>query len=72
MITKRKDPDVLDTSKSLLEPPVYPSTENTRPHLAPKDDPDLLRGTKVNNDEFEGEIDDNVLGRLGEDEEDEW
>ena len=45
MITRRKDPDVLDTSKPILQAPVYPRfPENTGKHRMPKDDPSLFKG----------------------------
>lgn len=45
MITRRKDADVLDTSKPILEAPVYPRfPENTARHRMPKDEPSLFKG----------------------------
>ena len=71
MITKRKDPDVLDTSKPLLEPPVYPSfPENTPEGRMPKDDPDLLRKSDEDVDDVSNELDDVPLDNLDEDEAD--
>jgi hypothetical protein len=45
MISKRKDPEIIDTSKSLLEPPVYPNQESgkTLGTDLPSENPDLLR-----------------------------
>ncbi|WP_159466860.1 hypothetical protein [Dyadobacter sp. 3J3] len=45
MISKRKDPEIIDTSKSLLEPPVY-SNKTSGKTLGtdlPSENPDLLR-----------------------------
>jgi len=71
MITKRKDPDVLDTSKPLLEPPVYPNfPENTPEGRMPKDDPDLLRKSDEGVDDVTNELDDVPSDNLDEDEAD--
>jgi len=71
MITKRKDPDVLDTSKPLLEPPVYPNfPENTPEGRMPKDDPDLLRKSDEDVDDVTNELDDVPSDNLDEDEAD--
>ena len=45
MISKRKDPEIIDTSKSLLEPPVYTNQESgkTLGTDLPNENPDLLR-----------------------------
>ncbi|SEI61671.1 hypothetical protein SAMN04487995_1674 [Dyadobacter koreensis] len=72
MISKRKDPDVLDTSKPILEPPVYPNfPENTPEGKLPKDNPDLLR--KSEDDDVENltnQFDDVELENLNEDDTD--
>lgn len=45
MISKRKDPEIIDTSKSLLEPPVYTdkASGKTLGTDLPSENPDLLR-----------------------------
>jgi hypothetical protein len=45
MISKRKDPEIIDTSKSLLEPPVYAdkTSGKTLGTDLPGENPDLLR-----------------------------
>lgn len=45
MISKRKDPEIIDTSKSLLEPPVYANKTSgkTLGTDLPSENPDLLR-----------------------------
>ncbi|MCF0054396.1 hypothetical protein [Dyadobacter sp. CY356] len=45
MISKRKDPEIIDTSKSLLEPPVYSdkTSGKTLGTDLPSENPDLLR-----------------------------
>jgi len=56
MPVERKEPAIADTSKPILEAPVYPDfPENTPDARQPKDDPDLLRD---NPDEEEDEDDD--------------
>ncbi|GLU54527.1 hypothetical protein [Dyadobacter frigoris] len=74
MITKRKDSDVLDTGKPILEPPVYPNfPENTPEGRMPKDDPDLLRKSDDDDiDDITDEIEDAPLDSLEDDDEDEW
>lgn len=70
MISKRKDPDVLDRSKPILDAPVYPNyPENTPDARLPKDNPDLLR--KSDDDEVNdvtNELNDAELDNLDEDE----
>jgi len=72
MISKRKDPDVLDTSKPILEPPVYPNfPENTPEGRLPKDNPDLLRKSDDDeSDDITGEFDNAQTENLDEDEAD--
>jgi hypothetical protein len=73
MISKRKDPDVLDTSKPILEAPVYPNQQSRTPgdKLA-SENPDLLREDEEDIDVTD-EVDDVTLNRLeSDDDDDEW
>jgi len=72
MISKRKDPDVLDTSKPILEPPVYPNfPENTPEGKLPKDNPDLLRKSEDDDvEDLTNQFDDVELENLNEDDTD--
>ena len=51
MIRKRGEPAIADTSKPILEAPVFPDfPENTQPKRKPADDPDLLRKSEDEED----------------------
>ncbi len=65
MIRKRGEPAIADTSKPILEAPVYPDfPENSIPGRKPADDPDLTRKS-------EDKIDDIPYNEV-DDEDDEW
>lgn len=72
MISKRKDPEIIDTSKSLLEPPVYankPSGKTLGTDL-PSENPDLLR-EDYNVDDVTNKAEDaTLIDRENEDDED--
>ncbi|MEO6684836.1 MAG: hypothetical protein ABIN24_02685 [Dyadobacter sp.] len=72
MISKRKDPESIDTSKSLLEPPVY-SNKTSGKTLGtdlPSENPDLLR-EDYNVDDVTNKAEDATLVDLeNEDDED--
>jgi len=73
MISKRKDPDenIISTSKPILDAPIYPDyPENTPKGRMPKDDPELLRNTKVNKDDVNSEIEDLPIDNLDDEEDD--
>ena len=74
MITKRKDPDILDTSKPILAAPIYPDyPENTPQGRMPKDDPELTRKSDKDDEiDVTDEIADAPLDSLEDDDEDEW
>lgn len=72
MISKRKDPDILNTSKPILETPVY--TEMQKGTLGtdlPSQNPDLLREDDDDTDDITNEVDDaTLIGLEEEDDED--
>jgi hypothetical protein len=72
MISKRKDPDVLDTSKPILEPPVFPNAQERTPgNNLPSENPDLLReNDEDDTDDVDEDIDDATLVSLDEDDDD--
>ena len=52
MARQRGEPAILERSKSVVEPPVFPDLPtNTQPSRKPADDPDLLRNEKTEKDE---------------------
>lgn len=70
MISKRKDPDVLDTSKPLLEAPVYPNQQSRTPgNDLPSENPDLLREDD-DVDDVTDDVDDATLIGLEDDDDD--
>ena len=71
MISKRKDPEIIDTSKSLLEPPVYTNKTSgkTLGTDLPSENPDLLR-EDYSVDDVTNKAEDATLADL-EDEDDE-
>lgn len=58
MARQRGEPAILERSKAIGEPPVFPDLPtNTQPTRKPADDPDLLRKSE---DELEDEEDDDL------------
>jgi len=54
MIRKRGEPAIADTSKPIIEPPVFPDVpENTQTKRPVAEDPDLIGGKNDTDDEDE-------------------
>jgi len=58
MARQRGEPAILERSKAIGEPPVFPDIPtNTQPTRKPADDPDLMRNQKTDSDDEEEDDD---------------